>query len=260
LTLINRAEYYRCHMMMRLVICTLVTWFLAGCSSAEKLDTNTPEGGFKLGEKLEKDERFEEAINQFNIVTNKHPYSRLAIEAKLRVADIQFKREDYLEAQNSYQSFKEMHPTHPRADYVTFRLGLSFFNQLPSTIDRDLALADRAILYFDEVLQSYGSSPHAKEAAEYRRKALVMLAEKEHYIAHFYFVRDHYESALGRYESLLERFPDLGFDARALYGAAYSAFKIRELAKAKGFYDQLIRRFPSTSEAEKARQQLGNRI
>ncbi|NJL24406.1 MAG: outer membrane protein assembly factor BamD [Calothrix sp. SM1_5_4] len=206
---------------------------LAGCSSTSEIDTSTPEGAFRLGEKYDKDERYEEAITQFNTVKNKFPYSKLATEAELKVADIHFKREEFIEAQNAYQTFKEMHPSHARMDYVTYRLGLSFFNQLPSTIDRDLSVADRAILYFDEVVQSFPSSGFAREAAEHKTKALKMLAEKELYVGNFYFIREKWDSALGRFEGLLEKYPNLGLDAKALYGAAISAYKIKDLSKAK---------------------------
>jgi len=233
---------------------------LAGCSSSSEIDTSTPEGAFKLAEKYEKDERYEESINQFSQVTNKHPYSKLATEAKLRIAEIHFKREEFVEAQNSYQVFKEMHPSHAKIDYVTYRLGLSFFKQLPSSIDRDLSVAERAILYFDEVMQSFPKSPHVKEAAEYKTKALKMLAEKEYYIGNFYFIRDRYESALGRFEDLLQRYPNLGFDAKALYGAAISAHKIKDVAKTKTYYQRLTTQHKGSPEAEKARREIGSSI
>jgi len=242
----------------RLIFLALIWTVVAGCSSTPDIDTSTPEGAFKLAEKYETDERFEEAIVQYTQVKNKHPYSKLATESELRIAEIHFKREEFVESQNSYQVFKEMHPTHPQIDYVTFRLGLSFFNQLPSTIDRDLSVAERAILYFDEVVQSYPNSSHVGEAKEYKLKALKMLAEKEDYIAHFYFIRDHFESALVRYEGLLDKYPNLGFDEKALYGAAVSAYKIKELNKAKNYYRKLVSDYKDSKEAEKARRELGS--
>ncbi len=233
-------------------------YLLMGCSSTDEIDTSTPEGMYKLGEKYEKDERFEEAIAQFSAVKNKHPYSKLATEAELRIADIHFKREDFIESQNAYQTFKEMHPSHGRVDYVTYQLGLSFYNQLPGTIDRDLAVAERAILYFDEVIQSYPKSGHVKDAQEYKIKALKMLAEKEYYIGEFYFIRDSYEAALGRFEGLLAKYPNLGMDAKALYGAAVSAHKIKDVAKTKNFMNRLNSQFKDSSEAQKARSEIGN--
>lgn len=240
------------------IVAVLLAFFITGCSSTDEIDTSTVEGMYKLGEKYEKDERYEEAISQFTTLKNKHPYSKLATEAELKIADIYFKREDYVEAQNEYQTFKEMHPSHVRIDYVTYQLGLSFFNQLPATSDRDLSVAERAILYLDEVMQSYPKSTHVKDAGEYKKKTLKMLAEKEEYIGNFYFIREKWESALGRYEGLLAKYPGMGFDAKALYAAAVSAHKMKDVAKTKTYYNKLMTQHKDSPEAEKARAEIGN--
>ena len=240
-----------------LVTALLVSFATVGCSTAEKIDPTTPEGAFKLGEDLEKDERFEESVAKFTDVKNKHPYSRFATLAELKIADVQFKREAFIEAQYAYQTFKDLHPKHPQIDYVTFRLGLSIFNQLPSTTDRDLSLADKAILYFDEVLTSYSSSQYAKEAGEKKGEALRMLADKELYIANFYMMKKQYGSALGRYERLLQVYGNIsGFGPPALYGAAYSAKQTGDRDKQARFVKTLISQYPDSSEASKAKSEF----
>lgn len=235
----------------------LVSVATAGCSSAEKVDPTTPEGAFKLAENLEKDERFEESVAKYTDVKNKHPYSRFATLAEMKIADVQFKREAFIEAQYAYQTFKDLHPKHPQIDYVTFRLGLSIFNQLPSTTDRDLSLADKAILYFDEVLASYSKSPYAKEAGERKADALRMLADKELYIANFYMMKKQYGSALGRYERLLQVYGNIsGFGPPALYGAAYSAKQTGDRDKQARFVKTLISQYPDSSEASRAKSEF----
>ena len=226
---------------------------LVSCSSAEKFDTSTPEGAFKMGEEYEKDDRFEEAIAKFSDVKNKHPYSRFATLAELKIADIQFKRENYIEAQNAYQLFKDFHPKHPQIDYVTFRLGLSYFMQLPATIDRDLSLADKAILYFDETINSFPNSAYVAEAREKKQAALKMLAEKEMYVANFYYKRQKYDSALKRFEGLLKTYPNLGLDAEALFGAARSAYEIGEKERGSQYFKNLTSLYPDSSEARRAK-------
>ncbi|MGE0634777.1 MAG: outer membrane protein assembly factor BamD [Pseudobdellovibrionaceae bacterium] len=151
--------------------------FFSACSSSEKIP-DSAEGLFKHAQELEKDERFEEALARYQDVKNKHPYSRFATQSEMAIADIHFRREEYPEAQVAYQTFREFHPKHERIDYVTSQLGLSFFHQLPSTIDRDLTLAERAINYFDEVLLKYPKSEFAKCAAEKRAEYIKMLSEK----------------------------------------------------------------------------------
>ena len=72
-----------------LLLATAIT-LLFGCASSEKIDANTAEGSFEYAQRFEKDERYDEAIAQYMDVKNKHPYSKLALEAELRVAGINF--------------------------------------------------------------------------------------------------------------------------------------------------------------------------
>lgn len=240
------------------VALTIAFLSLAACSSEPTYDSSTAEGGFKVGERYEKDERYEEAIAQFAQVKNKHPYSALAPEAELKIADINFKREDYVEAQGGYETFKELHPSHPKIDYVTYRLGLSYSHQLPSTIDRDLSLADKALLYLDEVLTSHPGSKYADDAKKQKVKILHMLAEKEFYIATFYFKRKKYDSALGRFQDLLRRFPNTELTARALKGAAISAHHLKDSAMAKEYLAQLETKYANSKELREAKGEIGD--
>lgn len=225
---------------------------MAACSTADKIDTSTPEGAFKLAEEFEKDERYEEAIQKFQEIKNKNPYSRFAALSELKIADLQYKRESFIEAQNAYQLFKDFHPKHAQIDYVTFRLAMSYFNQLPTSIDRDLTMADKAILYFDEVVNTYSSSPFAVEAKQHKADCLKMKAEKELYIAHFYFIREMYDSALKRFETVLNKYPGLGLEPRALFGAAKSAFETGEKEKGRQFFKSLESQYAESNEAKKA--------
>jgi outer membrane protein assembly factor BamD len=228
----------------------------SGCSSIDKYDTSKPEGLFAQGELYEKDERYEEAVAKYTEVKNKFPYSKLATEAELKIADVNFKREAYVEAQSAYQLFKEFHPKHPQADYVTYRLALSYFKQLPDSIDRDLSVADKAILYFDEVISSYSTSQYAEDAKVKKSAALKMLALKEMYIANFYAKHKQFDSALKRYETVLKTYPNLGLDAEALYGAARSAIESGEKERGEQHLKNLYSLYPNTDEARRAKHEF----
>jgi outer membrane protein assembly factor BamD len=228
---------------------------VVSCSSTVK-DTNTPEGAFQAAEEYDKDELYDEALQKFSEVKNKYPYSRYAAEAELRIADIHYKREAWIEAQNAYQLFKDLHPKHPKIAYVTHRLAMSYFNQLPTTIDRDLTVADKAILFFDDVIKNYDKSEFVEEAKTKRAEARKMQGEKMLYIAEFYYIRDIYDSALLRYETLLKDFTAEGFAPKALLGAGISAFEIGERAKGEQYLNQLVKSHSGTAEAEKGEDAL----
>lgn len=238
-----------------LIVSLVMSLAIVGCSSDEK-KSDTAEGAFALAQEFDKSERYDEAIRRYQEVKNKFPYSKFATEAELAMADAYYKQETYPEAQVSYQTFKELHPKHAQIDYVTFRLAMSFFNQLPDTIDRDLTLTQSAMLYFDEVVARYPNSTHVKESQEKKQECLKKLAGKEEYIADFYFIRSKYDSALNRYESLLKVYPNLGFDARALSRAAISAARLGELDRAKSLIQKLRTQFPGSSELASAEKEI----
>jgi outer membrane protein assembly factor BamD len=237
------------------VLLHMVAWGLVSCSSDEK-KSDTAEGAFALAQEYEKDERYEEAIRRYHEVKNKFPYSKYATMAELAVADTYFKQESYAEAQVAYQNFKELHPKHPQVDYVTYRLGLSYYEQLPGTVDRDLTLASSAILYFDELINQYPNSQYLQEAKDKKVDCLKRLAGKEEYIADFYFKKEIYDSALARYEGLYRNYPDLGFDAKALSRAALSAHRTGDQDRAKRYLRLLKEKFPGSSELEDASKEV----
>jgi outer membrane protein assembly factor BamD len=219
---------------------------LAACASEEK-KTDTPEAAFTAAEELDKNERYDEAIAKYRDLRNRFPYSRFATMAELAVADVYFKKKSYAEAQASYMSFKDLHPKHPRADYVTYQLGMSYYKQLPSTIDRDLSLAPSAMTFFEEVYKQFPNSEYAQLARDFHEEARKKLAAKEIYIADFYFIRKRWDSALNRYEGLLKEFPGLGFDEEALSKAALSAARNGDSDRARALFAELNRKFPNSN-------------
>lgn len=240
---------------LRVIIILAALGTLVSCASSEK-NADTPEGSFAIAEEFDQSERYEEAIRRYNEVKNKFPYSNLATKSELAIADVYYKQESYAEAQVSYQMFKELHPTVTNADYVQFRIGMSFFNQLPSSIDRDLSLANDTILNLSELIKKYPNSSYVPEAKEKRTATIKMLAEKEDYIGNFYFKRKIFDSALSRYEGLYNNYRGLGFDAKALSRATISAQKIGDTAKAKKYEEILARDFPGSRELRDAEKEL----
>lgn len=238
--------------ILKLLFISIFSGFLFSCSSEEK-KASTAEEAYQIAQDFEKDERYIVAIQRYTDVKNKFPYSSFATMAELAIADVQFKSEDYAEAQISYQMFRELHPKHPKIDYVIFRTGLSYFMQLPETIDRDLTLATDAIYSFNEIIKKFPNSDYLAEAKDYRQKAFVMLGEKELYIADFYFKQELYDSALLRYESAFKKYGEFGFSPRSLFGALQCADHLNDDEKKKKYSDILLKQFSDSEEANEAK-------
>ena len=235
-----------------LISCSI---FNFGCSGTSELPDD-PAALFAEAQRYENDERYEEALRRYNDLKNRFPYSSYAVRAKLSLADVYYKQESYAEAQLSYQTFREFHPRHPQTDYVIYQTGMSYFKQLPSSIDRDLTLAEDAIASFEELERTFPKSSYLKESRERREEALKMLADKEKYIADFYFIRKKWESALERYKTLYERFKDVAYESYSLSRLAIAANKLGERDEAQKYYNLLKVRFPQSQELERAQEEL----
>jgi outer membrane protein assembly factor BamD len=249
---------YDIGMLKTLRVMTLICasgLLISACSTMER-NSDTPDGAFAIAEEFDKGERYEEAIRRYTEVKNKFPYSNFATKAELAIADVYYKQESYAEAQVAYQMFKELHPTAPQSAYVQFRLGMSYYNQLPSTIDRDLTLANDTIINLSDMIKKYPNSEYVAEAKEKRSATIKMLAEKEDYIGNFYFIREIYDSALKRYEGLYANYKNLGFDARALSRIVISAKKIGDDPKANKYIAILSKDFPGSSELKQAEKEM----
>lgn len=234
-----------------------LTFVISACSSIDEIDTSKPEGQFQLAEEFEKNERYQEAIMKYTDLKNQHPYSRFATEAELRIANIHFKRDSFIEAKLSYQLFREYHPKHSKTDFIIFRIGLSSFNQLPTTVDRDFSEAKSAIAAFNQLIKYFPNSPYTKEARIKKTEVFKKLAEKEMYIANYYFQRKQYKSSLKRFENIMYKYPRVGLNSAALYGASISAFEVKENDLAKKYLNQLYSDYPKSSETNKIKSKVG---
>lgn len=223
----------------------------AGCSG-KKIDENNPQDLYKDAEEDVTDKRYVMALEKLKSLKNKFPYSHLATMAKLRIADVYFEEESYVEAAGAYESFRDMHPKHEKADYVLFRIAESYFNQLPGTEDRDLGPANKAIDAYREVIGLYPTSKYIPEAKKHLEEATEKLSSKERYVADFYYKREMYDSAAGRYEKITNRFPGTTADEYAYNQWAQCLIKQDKNDEAKHVYRVYISRYPSGTYTKSA--------
>ena len=235
----------------------LSSLILSSCGSMEEIDTSTVAGQYKLAEQFEDNERYQEAIIRFTEIKNKYPYSRFATMAELKVADIQFKRESYAESKLAYQIFRDYHPSYQKMDYIVYQIAESSFLQLPESIDRDLSESQDALNYYRSVIRQYPKSEFAAKARIRISETLKKLAEKEMYIANFYFKMKNYKSALKRYENVMTKFPKLGLTAEALKGASLSAFESELAGLGKKYLNELYKAYPNSGEAADLKSRVG---
>src|SRR5690606_40526631 len=92
-----------------------------------------------------------------------------------------------------------------------------------------------ALTFSENLITAYPGSKYVTEAREKRPETLEKLAAKEIYIADFYRKRRDHLSALGRYEGVLNKYPESKMVPAALYGASISSAKSDEPVKSERY-------------------------
>ncbi len=197
----------------------LPTSSFVGCSG-KTIDEGDPKSVFEDAEEDIKDERYQMALEKLKNVKNKFPYSHYSTLAQLRISDVYFAEESFIEAAGAYETFRDLHPKHPQADYVLFRIGESYYFQLPSTVDRDLSPATKALEAYRELRSMYPASEHTKVGDTRITDCLEKLSEKEFYIGNFYRKRGEYDSAAARFEKITLLYADTSIVEQAYKGWA----------------------------------------
>jgi outer membrane protein assembly factor BamD len=125
------------------------------------------------------------------------------------MADTLYKRELYDEAFDAYDEFERLHPKNSNIAYVIYQKGMCHFSQV-STTDRDQSNTHAAKTQFERLVKKFPRTEYANRARRKIRQCYINLAEYELYVGHFYFKMKKYRAAMGRYQYLLENYPDLG--------------------------------------------------
>ncbi len=178
-----------------------------GCSSTP-VDENDPADLMKEAEGEISTDHYQIAIDKLRALKNKFPYSKYAIDAQLRIADVYFLQESFAEAAGSYEAFSDLHPKHEKASYAMYRTARSYFSDAPTNIARDLTSAHRALDAYQLFLRRFPTAPEVKDARKDINDLRQLLANREFYIGDFYFIRNFYDSAKPRFEKIIELYPE----------------------------------------------------
>jgi outer membrane protein assembly factor BamD len=227
---------------------------LSSCSSIEKIQgADKAETYYLRGNAYLKEGQYDQAMEKFSLVKNKFPYSKYALDAELKIADTYYQKEDYLEAQKSYSLYSEFHPQDPKRDYAIFQSGMSYYNLVPSAIDRDMGYSKGALADFKSMMNLYPGSVYFKDALDKYTNLRTRLAEKEIYIGNFYKKRKAYDAAIARYKTVIDEYAELGFDEKMYYEVAACYAKLHQKEEANYYIDMLLVKFPMGEYVNQAR-------
>jgi outer membrane protein assembly factor BamD len=199
--------------IIRCLLSVLLVAFVSSCSTfsgwfgKKNTSDKPPEVMAQEGIKQLKKKDYDEAIETFEKVRDRYPYSDQAMLAQMKVGDAYFYSKKYDEAAHAYKEFEKLHPTNKAVPYCIFRQALCYYRQR-STIDRDQTYTQKAINEFRRLKQKYPQCEYIGKADHYLARCRRDLAEHEFYVAEFYYRTKRYQAAIERYQDLAQDYPD----------------------------------------------------
>jgi outer membrane protein assembly factor BamD len=237
---------------------------LAACGSAPvrpPVGTLEPDKFlYERGSEALESRRWFTAREYFRQLVDSYPQSPFRALAKLGIGDT-YLGENTLESQlmaiNEFREFLSFYPTHDRADYAQYRLGMAHFNQMRNPY-RDQTETKEAIAEFTTFVQRYPNSPLLPEARERLREAKDRLGQYEFNVGLQYYRMRWYPGALDRFLVLLKEDPEYSYRDSVYYYVAQTLLRIERPVEALPYLERLLEEFEQSEHLDTARRQAAD--
>src|SRR6476660_1532894 len=245
----------------RSLVWILVVAFVSACASGPK---KPPVGTLEPDKFLW--ERGSDALNKkhwltareyFRQLMDSYPQSTYRADAKLGLADTYLgegSAESDVLAVNEYREFLSFYPTHERAYYAQFKLGMCHFYQMHGP-DRDQTETHEAIAELTAFVQRYANSPLIGEGRARLREARDRLSDSDYRVAYFYLRTQKFApAAIERFNAILKTDPEYTRRDGVYFFLAQALLKVNRPAEALPYLDRLVSEFESSEYLEQAKQ------
>jgi len=225
------------------VAAMMILFLLGGCSTIEKVLGRGGEEDLDAGELMVQGNedlskgRYTDAVEAFQKIKDRFPYSKHAVNAELKMADALYLQGEYELAYAAYDEFEKLHPRHKDVPYVIYQKGMSNFSQIKSK-DREQVHTFKAKEEFERVIKRFPRDEYANKARKNLRECLIYLAEYELYVADFYYKQGKYRAALGRYSYIINNYQDMGQYQDAMEGITRCKEKLAQETAQEGTWSR----------------------
>ncbi len=234
-----------------------VALLLAGCGWLRPQPTHIqpPDELYQLGENELARKRYEEARQHFRKIVERHPNSSYAPRARFLLGEAFYREAEFDKAIKEFETFLSFYPRHQIADLVQYRLAMAYYDQL-KPIEQDQTLARKALEAFKKLVKEYPESRYATDALAKIDVCRGRLAQKEVWVASYYFSQGNTAGARGRLEYVLKEYPRTLVYPEALWLLAEVALREGKPEEARELLNRLAAEYPYTDFGRRAAQRL----
>jgi len=202
--------------------------------------------------------RWYSAREYFQRLVDNYPQSPYRPDAKIGVGDA-YLGEGTTESLTlgiaEFKEFLTFYPTHARADYAQFKLGLCHFRQMRAP-QRDQTETRLAVQELQTFVEKYPNSEIMSEGQAKLREARDRLSTSEYQVGYFYFKARWYPGAIERLRALAKADPGSTRRDAVYFYLAESLMKVKLEAEALPYYDRITKEFDSSEFLVRAKERI----
>jgi outer membrane protein assembly factor BamD len=193
----------------------------AGCAWMRPAPTPIlpPDELYAQGESELERRRYLEAREAFRKIAERHPNSSWAPRARFLIGEAFYREAEFDKAVREFETFLAFYPRHQIADLVQYRLAMSYYDQL-KPVEQDQGLTVKAIEQFKKLVKEYPDSRYATDGLSKIDVCRGRLAQKEVWVAGYYFSQGNPSAARQRLEFVIKEYPRTLVIPEALYTLA----------------------------------------
>lgn len=189
---------------------TLVSLLLtaAGCAWLRPPPTPIlpPEELSQLGDTDLERKRYPDAREQYTKIVERHPNSSYAPRARFLIGEAWYREGEFDKAVKEFETFMAFYPSHQIADLVLYRLAMAYYDQI-KPIEQDQTPASKALEHFRRLVKDYPESRYATDSLAKIDICRGRLAQKEVWVANYYFSQGNPSAGRQRLELVLKDYP-----------------------------------------------------
>lgn len=199
----------------------------------------------------------------FTTIITTYPDSVFLPLAKLAIADsfyLEGGTSQLIQAASGYQDWLTFFPTDPLAAAAMLKVAESEMRQM-GLPDREITHARKAEQRLKALLQQYPQTSLRPDVEEHLRQVQENLAMHDYLIGELYRQKSlnnkgGLKGAQGRYKGIVDKYPCFSYMDDTLFRLAWTYQVEEEPDEAAKYYQQILKNYPDSTYADKAREQL----
>ncbi len=210
---------------------------------------------YQIGETNLEKRRYAEARDSFKKIVERHPDSSYTARGRFLIGEAFYREGEFDKAIVEFKTFVSFYPRHQIADLVQYRLAMAYYDRL-KPIEQDQGLAGKALDEFKKLVKEYPESRYAGDALAKIDICRGRLAQKELWVATYYFNQGNPSGARQRLEMVLKEYPRTLVVPEALWLLGEVNLREGKDAAARELFRRLLEGDPPPDFGRRAGQRL----